>query len=198
MIFYFYQMNIISNTNILLHECGVHRMTWDEFIDKGSPHIECFTYYIEKASEGMRDVMMYEMLECGALNNHLNVVKYAVAHEARVSQGNFFVVGMAVEYGLLDILKYLIQFVPDDNPYKFNEYIRVASMFGHVEIVKFMLEHNKHNESGIRLGIRFSAKQGHMEVLKVLAPLSADKDNFKWAADLAKNDEIKQFLNAYI
>jgi uncharacterized protein len=78
----------------------------------------------------------------------------------------------------------------------------IASLKGHIEIVRLLLENNADVDIKTDLGataLMIAAANGHTEIVRLLlekgANASLRNSNGKTAADVAANEEIRSLLN---
>lgn len=100
-------------------------------------------------------------LQLAVENEHFNVVKYLVSHEAKINPRR--ILFDAIKTGNLEIVKYLIKHGADihaDNGYA----LRIATEKGFLNIVKYLYEH------GVRRvdALPYAALEGHSEIVKYL------------------------------
>ena len=121
-------------------------------------------------------------------NGHFEIVKYLVKNGADVK--NSGALRGASEYGHFEMVKYLVE-----NGANMNNGLSGASRNGHFEIVKYLVENGADvKNSG---ALRGASEYGHFEIVKYLVANGANVNVGncgKTAIDVAKNDEIRTFL----
>ena len=94
--------------------------------------------------------------------------------------------------GQLELVKYLIKEQGANIILDENKALRTASCYGHLEIVKYLIENGADVHSFNDQALRYASGYGHLEIVKYLIENGADIGQF---ADYTCSFEIVKYLN---
>jgi ankyrin repeat protein len=81
-----------------------------------------------------------------------------------------------------------------------NDELIVASKYGHLEVVKFLVEKGANIHADNNLALRCASKYGHLEIVKFLvkngADIHADNDRVLKLASLNGHFEVVEYLKS--
>tara|TARA_R110001599_G_scaffold130977_2_gene306563 strand:- start:1198 stop:1920 length:723 start_codon:yes stop_codon:yes gene_type:complete len=97
----------------------------------------------------------------------LDAIKSMIGKEATAYN---WVMGDAVKYGHLKVVKFLIDKITDSEQ---NIYLITASAEGHIDIVKFLFDSLNFNVEGLNMALNFTSRSGHTEIVKLLVQKGA-------------------------
>jgi len=102
----------------------------------------------------------------------------------------------AVQSDDLDTVKQLVEAGLVDPQIYGPEAFRWAAWYGHLEVVKFLLQHS--DPTALDHAFRMAAWTGHLEIVKFLLPHSDPKahysEAFRWAAENGHLEIVKLLL----
>ena len=94
--------------------------------------------------------------------------------------------------GQLELVKYLIKEQGANIILDENKALRTASCYGHLEIVKYLIENGADVHSFNDQALRYASGYGHLEIVKYLVEQGADIRHF---ADFTRSLDIVKYLN---